>query len=791
MIRRLINNTTGEKMTTFCAEYFVDFKTGVTYNGQYYTPTDSLVKRACKIAYFGWYSKYPYYVIDGGILAADMVVIRQEYVFTQQYIWETLGQSNATFVDSSIQSQYVAFKNDINNKINNMQKKPSFSDTTIEVDVGETITLTDTNGVLADYTSIDKTSEGIRFVHNKGENTMTITVNSDCTREDYRISDEMMKSWGLIKEETRNRDTTIYFSFENGVQNQFYAIHYNDPVTMAMNLKVNLLGNIELTKLDTENNLIDGSKFRVTGDNFNQLVEVKNGKITLEKIKRGIYLVKEEEAPEGYLLNTDDYRVEVRPNETTTQTIINSEPLGQILIIKKDSKTGSVPQGDAKLENAVYKVYANEDIYNVAKTKKFYSKGDLVATRTTNAKGETEDVTDLPLGKYLVKEDKAPVGYMIDKTEYEVSLTYKDQHTRIIIGSVTSTDQVKEMQVHIYKSGIKENSGLVPGLEGAEFTIKLYADVEKALEAGYSYAEIWKGLNEYGESVEVDSKRVNEAQKIAPSYESMVTDENGDAYTQNKLPYGKYLVKETKTPKDFYVSSDFTFSISQDESEIKEIAKKVKHLYVNNEQMETYIKLVKMDADSGKIVSLNSAKFQIKASKDIYDRGNGQIIYKQGEIITQKVGSTVYNSFTTNSENLVISDGSFDNLKDEKGTVVTPLLLPVGEYEVTEIQIPYGYLKLETPVKFKVDTIKDYDKDNTGDYIKTVEIENNKPFGTLIVDKSVALKENIDTSLIDISDLSGIKFKLSAKEDIVDPADGTIIYEKGQEVNTYSLEKKW
>ena len=346
------------------------------------------------------------------------------------------------------------------------------------------------------------------------------------------------------------------------------------------------------------------------------------------------------------------------------------------------------------------------------------------------------------------------------------------------------------MQVHIYKSGIKENSGLVPGLQGAEFTMKLYSDVEKSLDAGYSYAEIWNGLDEYGNSVKVDSKRVAEAQKIAPSYESIVTDENGDAYTQNKLPYGKYLVKETKTPKDFYVSSDFTFSITEDESEVVEIAKKIKHLYVNNEQMETYIKLVKKDADSGKIVSLNSATFQIKAAKDIYDRGNGKIIYKKGEIITQKVGSTVYNSFTTNSKNLVVVDGSYDNIRDEQGTVVTPLLLPVGEYEVSEIKIPSGYLQLDSPIKFKVDTIKDYDQDNTGDYIKTVEIKNNKPFGTLIVDKSVALKENVDTSIVDVSDLSGIQFKLSAKVDIIDPADGSIIYKKGQEVNTYNVDKK-
>ena len=73
LIRRLINYTTGEKRTVFCAEHKVDFETGTIYDGSYYTPTDENIKLACKIAYFGWYSKYGDYVVDGGILADDMI----------------------------------------------------------------------------------------------------------------------------------------------------------------------------------------------------------------------------------------------------------------------------------------------------------------------------------------------------------------------------------------------------------------------------------------------------------------------------------------------------------------------------------------------------------------------------------------------------------------------------------------------------------------------------------------------------------------------------------------------
>ncbi len=902
LIRRLINNTTGERYTVFCAEHGVDFKTGSSYNGNYYTPTDATIKRACKIAYFGWYKDNGGYVVDGGILANDMKWVKQAYVFTQQYIWETLGQSNATFRDSTVQADYVAFKNDINNKINNMQTRPSFDATTIEIEAGETKVLNDTNGVLADYSSIDNTKDNVRFQHNKGENTLTITVSEDCTVESLNISDSTFQSWGLVKEESRDQDTTVYFSFTTGVQDQLMALHYNDPVPMAMSLKINLFGNIELTKLSDNNDLVNGAVFSITGpNNYNKDVTVTNGKITIDKLRAGTYTIKEKSAPEGYLLNPESYQVEVKAAQTSTKTIIDAEPTGKILlykvsenndkisgavfkvtaaekitnkagtktfytegqevatittasgtgiaqidnlplgkyyvkeisaptgyllnentytanlvykndttpvitieikgivdeeptgtisIIKKDSKTGSIAQGDATLKNAVYKVYANEDIYNVAKSNKFYSKGDLVATRTTDEKGVCQDVTDLPLGKYIVKEEVAPIGYLIDKKEYEVNLKYKDQYTKIITGNANSTDKVKEMRVHIFKSGIDVNSGKTPGLAGAIFTIKLNSAVQRAYDKGYTYAEVWGGIDEYGNAVTVDSKRVAEAQVIAPTYEAIETDENGDAYTQNVLPYGTFIVKETTTPKDYESAADFTFSITQDESEIQDIAKKVKDIVVNNEQLETYIKLIKKDKTSGKTVSLNNATFQIKATKDIYDRATNKILYKKGEVVTQKIGSTTYNSFTTNAKNIIVPANSYSNKEgDSIGSVITPLKLEVGSYQITEIKIPEGFLQLENPVTFKVEGIRNYDTDQDGDFILEVEVLNEQPTGTLIIDKSIALREDADTSLVDISDLSGIQFKLVAKENIIDYADGSIIYKAGQEIKTYNLNK--
>ena len=407
-----------------------------------------------------------------------------------------------------------------------------------------------------------------------------------------------------------------------------------------------------------------------------------------------------------------------------------------------------------------------------------------------NEKGETEDVTGLPLGKYKVKEKTAGEGYFIDNTKYPVSLTYKDQNTKVITNKTTSNEQVKKMGVHIFKSGINIQSGLVQGLEGAEFSIKLNSAVEKAYSQGYSYAEVWSGLDENGNKVSVDANRVSQAQLIAPTYEIITTNSEGNAYTQNKLPYGKYIVKESKTPVDFEPAVDFSFSITKDESEIQEVAQKVKHLVVNDEQLESYIKLVKKDLKSNKIVTLNSATFEIKAASDIIDRGNGKTLYRKGDKITQKLGSTTYSSFTTNADNEVIPDYSYNSNNDGKGITITPLSLPVGKYEITEIRIPTGFLQLEAPVKFEIKNVKDFDTDKDGDFIKEVIVKNEQPTGTLKVNKTVAIRENVDTSLINISDLSGIQFKLTAKEDIIDMADGSKFYTKGQEVGTYNLTKE-
>ena len=247
-LRKLRNTATGEEKTVFCAEHGIGFYSRVNYNGSFYTVTDPTMKKACKIAYFGWYQKYGDYVVGDDTVSGAKRSVMLDNVFTQQYIWEVIDNADDVFLDADVQAQYESFKADVNNKMAAIERKPSFNNTTIDIKAGETKVIEDTNGELAKYNSINATKDGIRFSHNKGENTMTISVDENVNIENCRISDTTFKEWGLIKEGTEDLDTNLFFEFEDGIQNQLYALNYDDPVALNFSLKIELYGRLELSK---------------------------------------------------------------------------------------------------------------------------------------------------------------------------------------------------------------------------------------------------------------------------------------------------------------------------------------------------------------------------------------------------------------------------------------------------------------------------------------------------------------------------------------------------------------
>lgn len=759
LLRRLTNSSTGVSRTVFCSEYGKDIRTGVKETGNYYTPTSQNVKKACKVAYFGWYSKYGDYLVNGGTSSEK----KKDYAFTQQFIWEVLGQSYAKFNNSTYQSQYEDFKNEINMKINTMSTRPSFDTENIVLEAGETKVLTDTNKVLADYGSIDNWKDGIRFQHNKGENTLTITVSDNCTVEKLNISDNTMKSWGLIKEGTEDCDSTIYFEFEDDVQNQLYALNYNDPVSLAFSLRINLLGNLELSKLNTNGDLVDGSIFTVNGPGYNGDVEVKNGKIVLEKIKKGTYTIKEKSTGGGYLLNKNVYKVEIKPNQTAMQAIINDEPTGEITIVKTDKDTGNSNRidgvshhGDANLNGTEYTLYAKEDIYNVIKTVKYFSKDEeiakftfdeygnatiIITNKTTKANLSVDGniLKGLPMGMYYSKETHVVEGYTSDEIEHIYTFSYKDMNTPIIKLNEKVENTVKKAKFEVIK--ISSNTNTTADLiENAEFT----AILTKYVDYYGSFEEALKHLDQYAED----------------EYSIFKTQANGHGVS-GLLAYGEYTCYETNTPSDkINTVQPFYIKIDRNSDGV------IKEFVENDTPFESYLKLVKIDKNTGKKVTLSNATFKL-------DRLNEKT--NEWESVTCKLGKETFDSWKT----------------DENGVAYTETKVKAGTYRISEVVIPNGFLKLEQEIVFEVNKSNktlEFDKDYDA-YI-TVTVANEQPTGTLKIDKSVAIREDVDTSLVDISDLSGIKFKLYAKEDIINYADGSIIYEKGKEVGQYNLTKE-
>ncbi len=100
--------------------------------------------------------------------------------------------------------------------------------------------------MLENYPAIDRTTNGIRVVHTSGSNQMTITPDENISIENYTIADDEFKSWGMVKNETSDRDSMVYFEFSSGIQDQLYSMAYNDPITLRISLKIDLYGKLEL-----------------------------------------------------------------------------------------------------------------------------------------------------------------------------------------------------------------------------------------------------------------------------------------------------------------------------------------------------------------------------------------------------------------------------------------------------------------------------------------------------------------------------------------------------------------
>ena len=520
---------------------------------------------------------------------------------------------------------------------------------------------------------------------------------------------------------------------------------------------------------------LKGAKYGIYEGNklVQELTTDVNGYAKSSLLLEGKYTVKEISASKGYDVDQTSHGVTVTRGQTTTTNVTEkpkNDPIG-LEIVKNDAENKGMPQGDATLEGAEFTVKYYDGYYTkdnlpskatrtwVLKTKKL-SNGKYVAgllkqylVEGSDELYEQDGPYVLPLGTISIEETKAPKGYFLKGAKLNVTDTASGTTSSVIDGKYVAQineqyhgaklqfgndanqmivqEKVKKQRIQLFKSGEREGiSGVVKGLQGAEFTWKLKTEVDNV---GWDNAK---------------------------TYAVITTNENGRAIT-DYLPYGKYLVRETKTPKDYMTAPDFTVSVTKDSSEYNEL-EQVKLVSVNNKPFASYVKLVKVDEDTGKKVTLNSASFKIKDA--------------QGNYVVQKVSGTKVDTFTTNSDNEIIP-------VVEKGTVTLPLMLNAGTYTIEEIKTPKGFLDLEKPVEFVISSTYDYDVDEDADPIVEVKIRNRQPKGEIKLNKTV-MDLDTDTDLVDRSDLSKIQFVLKAKEDIYSSIDGSLMFEKDSVITT-------
>ena len=362
-----------------------------------------------------------------------------------------------------------------------------------------------------------------------------------------------------------------------------------------------------------------------------------NGSFTLpEKLEHGSYYLHETKAPEGYLLGVEDIPFVVDQEfdweNPLSITYPDAPAKGKIRVTKTDKETDKpIPSG------AEFTVTAAEDITTPDGTIRT-EKGTVVATLTTDEKGKAETEA-LYLGKYVIKETKAPNGYLLNPKEFAVTLEYEDQETEIVYGDVTVPDELAKGKIRVKKTDAETGNGL----SGAEFEIRAKEDI----------------VTPDG-TVKV---------KAGTVVDTITTSNKGTAETK-ELYLGKYEVQETKAPEGYLLNTQkYPVELIYADQETEIVYGDVT---VPDEIAKGKIRITKTDKETNKPIPLG-AEFTVTAAEDITT--------PDGTVRSEK--GTVVATLTT----------------DDKGKAETDKLY-LGKYVIKETKAPEGYLL--NPKEFEV-----------------------------------------------------------------------------------------
>lgn len=312
----------------------------------------------------------------------------------------------------------------------------------------------------------------------------------------------------------------------------------------------------------------------------------ENGYLILpESLKCGNYRIEEVRAPDGYTQNTQYVEIKVDKNTAyqmdsvsgdaiITVTYENHPVKGKLVIHKSGETLKSFKKDfvyeETSLEGAEFEIYAAEDIFTPdhqvdeqGNRHVIYAKDTLVKTVTTNKNGEAV-IKDLPLGKYRVKETKAPAGFVLNPDSQEVAFIYKDQNTPEIEEKLEFSNERQKVELSVEKQDAETGKAL----KGATFGL-------------YNKEAISSG-----------DKVIVKADTLL---QEITSNEKGKAAFTLDLPLGRYYVKELQAPAG-YVSSDeiLEFDATYQGQDVKTI--KLKSVKKNQ---PTTVEVTKADITTG------------------------------------------------------------------------------------------------------------------------------------------------------------------------------------------------
>lgn len=607
----------GKTYIVFCVQYGKTSPNGSTYEygkefKKYLNRSGDLYERIADYIAFGYTLQYG----DG---LPSTTSEWKAACCTQQFVWETLGVNpsrsswNSTYMSDSLYKKWKADTEELIDLYYN--KQISFDGDTTKINLGGSVTLTDSNGVLKYYPTFSKTINKVAFSHTKGENKLNISVASDCTTHSVSFNLASQKIYkNLPNGSSYDEDTTnyVYFEFKGDIQNLMFS-NYVDPQTFSINVNVEF-GNLKISK-SSEDEIIKNIPFTVKGNGKTyNLTTDANGNAELKNIPVGTYQIYEGDILRYVKQITQT--VTVTNGNTAMVSFNNKLKKFRVKVVKSDIEKGKA-QGDAKLSGAKYGIYKGNQ---------------LIDTYTTDENASFTTKYYVCDTDWTIRELESSEGYLVNDEVYKVGADPKLYEVEYNTTANNVVEQVKKGKIAIIKHSDDGSTQIETPEKGAEFQIYLKS-------AG-SYV-----------NADPDER------------DTIVCDEDGFASTK-LLPYGVYTVHQTKGWEGREKIKDFDVFIDTDMKEYK--------FLINNSNFESYLKVVKLDKETNKQIAYEGAGFEI------YDSNNHRVSmqFTYPEVTEIHTFYTNSEGYLITSEKLPYGDYTLKEVQAPYGYVLDSTPIP-------------------------------------------------------------------------------------------------------------------